>query len=366
MGNWINFAELRARISLEDVIYKFYKIETLKRDGTKLVGACPVHDGDSPRAFSAELTRNVWMCFTKNHGGNQLDFVAQKEGLSIRDAALKLQEFFFATEPPTVAPTVLNGGRATSASPPASATTPPAPSSPKLRDSDETDINPPLSLKLDLKPDHPHLITDRQLKPETIARFGVGYCSRGVMRGAIAIPIHDEEGELVAYAGRRLKFAEVQEHGKYKFPSGFVKDAVLYNLHRAKEHLATDGIILVEGFFSVMKLDEMGFPNAVAAMGCSLSERQAKLLVGAKEVILLYDGNSAGYAGADKARELLTSHNLTVRVIKLPSVGKPKGYEPEDLSPRMLRWLVNGLRQLDLAEVSFAFPVKTLPDDPAK
>jgi DNA primase len=354
MGNWINFAELRARVSLEDVILKFYRIDSLKRDGNKLVGPCPVHNGDSPRAFSADLSRSVWMCFTKNHGGNQLDFVAQRENISIRDAALKLQEFFFGSNPPSFA----SAGTARIAD----SVTPTKHDPPVAKDEgDEKEINPPLTLKLDLKPDHPHLLTERQLKPETIARFGVGYCSRGLMRGAIAIPIHDEEGELVAYAGRRLKFAEIQEHGKYKFPSGFTKDAVLYNLHRAQEHLATDGIILVEGFFSVMKLYEMGFPNVVATMGCGFSQRQAKLLADAKEVICLYDGNSAGAQGAVAARERLAAQDTIVRTIHLPTTGKPNGYEPEDLSPRMLRWLVNGLRQLDLAEVSFTFPPEPVP-----
>lgn len=314
------FAELRARISLEDVIFKLYRIENLKRDGSKLVGSCPVHNGDSPRAFSAELSRNVWMCFTRNHGGNQLDFVAQKEGISIRDAALKLQTFFLGGEPSTVTPTVLPGGRtpatpASSANPgtgPSSSTSSgtssaPSPSStpataPPLQAAPSKEVNPPLSLKLDLKGDHPHLLQERQLLPETIAKFGIGYCTRGVMRGTIAIPIHDEEGELVAYAGRRLKFAEIQEHGKYKLPSGFVKEAVLYNLNRAREPMSKDGVaILVEGFFSVIKLAEMGFANVVAAMGSSLSEKQAKLLVDVKEVILIFDGNEAGYHGALKA-----------------------------------------------------------------
>ena len=42
--------------------------------------------------------------------------------------------------------------------------------------------------------------------------------------------------ELVAYAGRRLKPSDIREFGKYKFPKGFKKERVLYNLHRAKEH----------------------------------------------------------------------------------------------------------------------------------
>jgi len=345
MSQWINFAELRARVSLEDVIFGFYKIENLKRDGPKVTGPCPVHGGDSPRAFNADLSRNVWHCFSGcQAGGNQLDFVAKKEGISVRDAALKLQAHFIGND--ATKPATAGTPTPTSGSSPRHEDEPPKPAV----EAQESG-NKPLDIKLELKGDHPHLVETRKLKPETIAHFAVGYASRGIMKGTIALPIHDEDGELVAYGGRRLKPADIEEFGKWKFPKGFRKELVLYNFHRAKEYLA-DHLILVEGFFSVMKLHEMGFPNVVASMGCSLSEAQARLLAEAKEVIVLYDGNEAGWKGATAARELLVV-KTTVRLIRLPAGNKPAGYEPEDLSARALRWAVNGLRQLDLAEVSF-------------
>src|SRR3982751_4126743 len=106
MGQWIDFKELRSRISLEDVILRYYGITTLKLDGNKLVGPCPVHNGDSPRAFHADLEKNVWHCFSKcQKGGNQLDFVAAKESLSIRDAALKLLAWKDGAAPTPAKPT---------------------------------------------------------------------------------------------------------------------------------------------------------------------------------------------------------------------------------------------------------------------
>src|SRR5689334_24825560 len=95
MPDWVNFAEIRSRVSLEDVIVRYYGITSLKRDGEKLIGPCPVHGGDSPRAFHANLGKNVWHCFSQcQKGGNQLDFVALKENIPIRDAALRLKAFF--------------------------------------------------------------------------------------------------------------------------------------------------------------------------------------------------------------------------------------------------------------------------------
>ena len=353
MPKWINFAELRARISLSDVIFRYYGITTLRRDGNKLVGPCPVHNGDSPRAFHADLDKNVWHCFSGcKKGGNQLDLVCAKDGIGIREAALKLKAFFLegeghaAPNPAAAAPAAATA-RAP-ATPPAKGDTTKPSNTAASKPTEGSSTNAPLEFTLDLKGDHPHLVSDRQLQPETIATFGVGYCSRGILRGTIAIPIHDAEGKLVAYAGRRLKPSEIDQFGKYKLPKGFRKELVLYNFHRAKNH-AGARLILVEGFFSVLKLHEAGLPNVVATMGCELSASQAELLRACREVIVLFDGNEAGWSGAEKVRELL-SPSITVRIVRLPA-----GKEPEDLSPKGLRWLVNGLASLDLTEVALQF-----------
>lgn len=349
MNAWINFQEIRAKISLEDVIVRFYQITTLKREGNKLIGPCPVHGGDSARAFHADLDKNVWHCFSQcKKGGNQLDFVAAKEGISIREAALKLQAFFLTKtgEGALHPPTTKAGGRSSAPSPASAEGKPPQ--APAKTVKEEEEINPPLDVKLDLKSDHPHLIETRRLARKTIEHFAVGYCLRGIMKGTIAIPIHDEIGALVAYAGRRLKPSDIDEFGKYKFPKGFKKERVLYHYHEAKAEMGEKGLILVEGFFAVMKLYEAGLTNAVASMGVELSATQAKLLGAAKEVVLLFDGNEAGWSGALKAKEQLAP--LTkVRLVKLPA-----GMEPDMLPPKALRWLIAGLQALDLAELSFS------------
>ena len=342
MTDWIDFAEIRNRVSLERVILEYYKIDTLKRRGNKLIGPCPIHQGDSPRAFHADLSKNVWHCFTGcKSGGNQLDFVVMMEKTGLREAAIKLRDFFLSdstlageTEPATMTGTV-------------------KPSSSKAKDKattkkrpDEAEDNPPLSVKLQLLPDHPHLMKVRGFKAETIEHFGLGYCSRGIMRGCIAIPIHDEHGALIAYAGRRLKAKDIKEEGKYKFPKGFRKDLVLYNFNQAKEVMKEQGLILVEGFFTVAKLWETGFQNTVACMGSSLSDAQAELLLLSREVVILFDGDEAGIKGAEAARDKLKD-KVRTRLIRLP-----EGTTPDALSPKALRWLLIGITALDFAEIA--------------
>jgi len=116
--------------------------------------------------------------------------------------------------------------------------------------------------------------------------------------------------------------------------------------------VADKPVILVEGFFAVVKLYDLGFPNVVATMGAELSVHQAKLLGDFPEVFILFDGDEAGQTGATTARSRLAP-SVTTRLIRLPPTIKP-----DDLPAKMLRWLVNGMHALDLAEVAFT-PTKT-------
>ena len=352
MGDWIDFAEIRARVSLEDVLLDMYQLgERFKRSGRKLVGSCPVHGGDNPRAFQADLEKNVWYCHTGcRRGGNAIDLVSAIDKLPVRDAALKLHARYCGGSSATTPPP----GR----SPPSSPSSPSgsAPSAPAVQEDkeaaapEENPSNPPLTLKLNLSHDHPHILKERALSLETATRFGVGYCARGLMRGMIAIPVRDEDGDLVAYAGRRLKFADIEAHGKYRFPKNFRKELVLYNLDRAKAHAQERGLVVVEGFFSVLTLFEAGIENVVAAMGCSLSEAQCSLLAAtSSSVTLLFDGDASGRAGAEEARARLDGRVAT-RLVRLPD-----GLDPTTVPHKTLRWALNGVHGLDLSDIAFSF-----------
>src|SRR5262249_9674747 len=122
-------------------------------------------------------------------------------------------------------------------------------------------INPPLKRPLrNLNGEHPYL-AERGLDPRTIAHFGIGFCTVGLMRGRIAIPICNEDGLIVAYAGRAIDEQLATERGKYRLPDGFKKSHILYRLHEAKEHAQGHGLIVVEGFFGAMKVWQAGFPQ---------------------------------------------------------------------------------------------------------
>lgn len=340
--NWVNFREIRTRIPIERVLTEYYKLDNLKVSGTVATGPCPVHGGNNPRGFHVDLEKNLWHCFTGcKRGGNQLDLVAAKDNVPIRDAALRLQRFFLGDDGGAPAATPPEFPPPTRRDSPAAATTASAENAPKKKEK----VNPPLELALQLLPDHPHILEDRKLSQATAEHFGVGYCARGILAGCIGFPVHNEDGQLVAYAGRRLKFSDAEDLGKYRFPKGFHKDRVLYNLHRALPE-SSDALVLVEGFFSVLKLHEAGIKNVAAVMGSDLSDHQALLASRAASVVVLFDGDEAGRHGADVAVQKLAPL-VPVRAVKLAN-----GWEPEDCSPEMLHWLLQGVQDFELASVS--------------
>lgn len=162
-------------------------------------------------------------------------------------------------------------------------------------------VNPPLKFVLrNLDANHPYLL--KRVQPETIDHFGLGVCNVGLMKGRVVVPIHNEVGQLVAYAGRLPNDVDFPEsEGKYKFPPSFKKGYVLFNFHRVVEAVKTgEVLILVEGFFDVFRLYELGYFNVVALMGACLTKEQEDLLrlvlSPMSRVVLLFDNDSAGLA----------------------------------------------------------------------
>src|SRR6202011_5749759 len=140
---------------------------------------------------------------------------------------------------------------------------------------------------------HPYL-NERGIDLETAQRFGAGFFpGKGSMHGRVVIPIENEVGELVAYVGRAIDGTEP----KYKFPPGFHKAQVLFNLNRVLGKVWPEElnaiVIVVEGCFDCMKITDAGFP-CVALMGCSMSAGQMELLAASfDEVVLMLDGDEA-------------------------------------------------------------------------
>ena len=77
------------------------------------------------------------------------------------------------------------------------------------------------------------------------------------MRGRWCIPVHDEEGEIVAYAGRWVDGKPPKGTARYLLPKEFNKSLVLFNLNRIEE---PEHVVIVEGYFGAMRLHELDMP----------------------------------------------------------------------------------------------------------
>ena len=89
------------------------------------------------------------------------------------------------------------------------------------------------------------------VEASTFEAFGAGYAPKGILRGRLAIPIHDRTGTLLAYCGRALK----GESPLLTFPSNFTASKHLFNLHRIERG---DIAYVVNDPLDVLKATENG------------------------------------------------------------------------------------------------------------
>jgi DNA primase len=303
--DWADFRTIKQSVSMDAVLRK-YGINWLRKERGELRGRCPLHQGEGRRTFHVNLTKNVFHCFSCQAGGNVLDLAAALEKCTIREAALRL----------------LDWDGAVPVGPPAA---------PKLRGAAQ---NPPLGFEL-TGVDHSHpYVSQRAITDETARIFQIGvYGGSGMMRGRLVIPIHDEHGILVAYAGRTIDGAEP----RYVFPPGFHKSLVVFNLHRALRHCSS-WVVVVEGFFDCIRVHQAGVPSVVAIMGLSPSARQRDLLIGNfDEVILMLDGDEAGRRASDHVASGLAGS------VRLQLATVPEGKQPDQLETNELRHLLGGV-----------------------
>jgi DNA primase len=302
-----DFRSIKQRIPIDGVLAR-YGVKLRSVGPHTLCGPCPLptHTSrQSQESFSVNLVRQVWSCHSASciaarHGrlgGHVIDLVAILEGCSLRQAGIRLQDWFGGSVPDSH----------------------PAPLPPVAVETSAGQPNRPLGFALQgIDTRHPYL-TQRGISATTAQRFGVGmYHGAGFLAGRCVIPIRDEQSRLVAYAGRAVN----EEKPKYRFPAGFRKSQVLFNLDRAIE---TDSlnVIVVEGFFDAMKVHQAGHPAVVALMGSAFSQRQSDLLLSHfASVTLMLDGDPPGRRATEGIAELLKPR-VRVHQVELPNRTQP-------------------------------------------
>ena len=191
------------------------------------------------------------------------------------------------------------------------------------------DMPPKVREYLKREPDKINGIEGRALDDLTISEWELGWHR---LKGRICIPIRDETGKLVSVSGR--KFDENAWGPKY-LHSPFKRDRVLFGSHRLNKEIRKG--YLTEGFFQTIRLAQLGYPNPLGRMGSHLSKQQANLLAEwFDHLVIVPDGDKAGYESAEIARRMLED-----RIDRIDVAEMPKGKDADSLKPAALRSILD-------------------------
>ena len=146
-------------------------------------------------------------------------------------------------------------------------------------------------------------------------------------RQRLMFPIFDLREHVVGFGGRVLGDGEP----KYLNSSEsevFAKRRLLYGLNWAKQSIRrADRLLLVEGYFDLIRLVLAGIDEVVAPLGTALTEAQASLIRKyTKNVFLLYDSDTPGQKATFRAGDELLRNGISVRVVTLPDGEDPDSF----------------------------------------
>lgn len=150
-----------------------------------------------------------------------------------------------------------------------------------------------------------------------------------LFRGRLMFPIHNPMGEVVAFGGRILEknTDEVKYLNSPETPV-FTKGKILYGLYKTAKYIRTeDQAIVVEGYMDLVSLYQFGIRNIVASMGTALTNDQCKLIKRmTRNVVVLFDGDSAGQEAAERSLPILLSQDLYPKGLILPENQDPDDF----------------------------------------
>ena len=328
--------ELTQRNPIESLISGYVQV---KRRGRNLVGLCPFH-GEKTPSFTVYPENNSFYCFGCGAGGDVITFVKRIENLDYRDAVkfladragMKMPENDVDDTMSRLRTRILEANREAA------------------RFFHASLYSPAGKEALDY-------FHRRGYSDSTIRRFGLGYatgdfnslrdalrqkgfkdeelttaflCARSrrnnsiydIFRNRVMIPIIDIRGNVIAFGGRVLDDSKPKYINTSDTPA-FKKTQNLFALNVAKAS-AGQQLILCEGYMDVIALHQAGFSNAVAALGTSFTADHARLVARyAKEAILIFDADTAGQKGTQRAIGLLRETGVDIRVVTIPDGKDP-------------------------------------------
>lgn len=164
------------------------------------------------------------------------------------------------------------------------------------------------------------------------------------MAGRLIVPIINNLKQVVAFGGRVLDDS-LPKYKNTRETALFNKSKEIFGQHsikRLKLETAVGELIVVEGYMDVISLYQSGVKNAIASMGTSLTQEQAKLIRRyVNRVVICYDGDGAGQKATMRGLDILYNQGLEVRVVSLPEKLDPDEYVRKYGKESYLKLLVN-------------------------
>jgi DNA primase len=332
-----------------DIVGVIGEYVELKRQGTDYRGPCPFHQG-THRNFSVSPKKQMYYCFVCLEGGDVFSFLTKRLGVDWPTAVKMVAEKSGIEVVETTA-----------------------------RRSEEKDDREPfwavngaaaeyfrnILWNDPLGEDARAYLAERGIERELADRIGIGFAPReiGLMRaylntlgfdderqgeagllttpegateprprfrGRLIFPIYDVSGRVVGFGGRLLGPGEP----KYlNSPESriFSKGKLLYGLNWAKQAARRDErMLVVEGYFDVVRLIGAGIESVVAPMGTALTEDQERLVRRYTDrVYLLYDSDKAGLKATFRSGDELLRQGASVQVVTLPEGEDPDSFVRE-------------------------------------
>lgn len=148
------------------------------------------------------------------------------------------------------------------------------------------------------------------------------------LKGRITFPIKDYRNRTVAFGGRttnpnnKIKYINSADTKIYK------KGDNLFGFDLAKEEIKNQGYaVLFEGYFDVIAAHQSNIKNSIATLGTAITVNQALLLKDVTtNVIIAYDGDSAGMESSFRTASILESIGCTVRIAQIDNELDPDEY----------------------------------------
>ena len=121
-------------------------------------------------------------------------------------------------------------------------------------------------------------VVGRNVAPETIVDCGIGYCTQGLYRDCVVVPLWDGP-KLSGFVARNIK------DRSYRYPKGFRREISMFNKDRLWDD---EPIVVVEGVFDALP----HYPHTVAVLGKPSREHKKLLASVRKRVYVMLDGDA--------------------------------------------------------------------------